>query len=124
MYDKRHNAHVFDFDLEIEVKTTIDDTICSVCERHLQEKALANEMVKEFDVFFDNRYIAHGTRNNQAVSHPCGNNPMKENTLYDGIEYLYRLVVEGSSSIRKRNRKRKKLARSRFTVERDLDSPN
>ena len=95
MYDKRHNAHVFDFDLKIEVKTTIDDTFCSVCERHLQEKALANEMAKEFDVFFDNRYIAHGTCNNQAVSHPCGNNSMKENILYDNIDCMSIFVMKG-----------------------------
>jgi len=84
--------------LEIDVKTIVSGTFCIVCEKHLEEKA-ANEAVQEFDVFFDNRYIACGTHNNQVLSHPCGNKLMKEDVLYDGIEDLYTFLVEGSSSI-------------------------
>jgi hypothetical protein len=62
----------------------------------LQEKVLANEVVEEFDLSFDNRYIASGIRNSQAESHPCGNNLTKEDVLYDDIDGLSISVVEGS----------------------------
>ena len=61
---KIDNIHLFDVDLEIELKTILDDTFCNVCGEHLQEKVLANETVKEFEVFFDNRYSGRGIHNN------------------------------------------------------------
>ena len=64
----------------------IDDIFHSLYDEHLQEKVLANEVVEEFDLSFDNRYIESGTRNSQAASHPCENNPMIENAPDDSID--------------------------------------
>ena len=85
MYNKIYSIHLFGFDLEIELKTTIDDTFYSLYNEHLQEKVLANEVVEEFDFSFDNRYIA-SARNSQAASHPCENNQMIENAPDDSID--------------------------------------
>ena len=82
---------LFDVDLEIELKTILYDTFDSVCEWHLQVKGLANEVVREFDEFSDNRYSEHDMYNNQVVSHPCGNNPTKGKSLYDDIDDWYTL---------------------------------
>ena len=72
-------------DLEIELKTILDDTLCSVCEQHLQEKVLTNERVKELEIFVDNRCNGYDIHNTLGVSHPCGNRIMKERLLCDDI---------------------------------------
>ena len=81
------------------MKTISNDIFCKVCEQHLEEKVLANETVKELEIFVDNRYSGRDMYNNQGVSHPCGNKIMEEVFLYDGIEDLYIFLVDGSSSI-------------------------
>ena len=85
-YDKTHSVYFFHFDLEIELKTIIDDIFRSVCEKHWQEKASANEAVEEFDLFYDNHYIDCDIHNSQVENHSCENNPMIENALDDGID--------------------------------------
>ena len=98
-YDKIHKCYHFDVDLEIEVKTTVDDIFCSAYEGPLQAKALPNEVREEFELSFGNRYIACGTRYSQAVSHSC-ENPMKEDVLYDDIDCMSISTVEGSLKTR------------------------
>jgi len=119
MYDKRNKVHLFDVDSEIDLKTISGGTLCILCEKHLEEKAPANETVKEFEVFSDNRYSGGGMRNNQVGSHPCGNKLMKEASLYDNIKDLYMLLVDGSSSIANVRRHEKDFGKK--TLARDLN---
>ncbi len=94
--NKTHSVLFFYFDLEIELKTMIDDIFHSLYDEHLQEKVLANEAVGEFDLSFDNRYIASDIHNSQVVSHSCENSLMKEDIFYDDIDGLSISLVEGS----------------------------
>ena len=96
MYNKIYNIHLFHFDLEIELKTMIDDIFHSLYDEHLQEKVLANEAVEEFDLSFDNRYIVSDIHNSQVVSHSCENSLMKEDIFYDDIDGLSISLVEES----------------------------
>ena len=81
----------------------------------MEEKA-GNEAGQEFDIFFDSRCIAHGTHNNQVLSHPCGSKLMKEGVLYDGIDDLYILLVGVSLSIVNVRRGEKKDFGTRFKL--------
>ena len=119
MYDKRNKVHLFDVDLEIDLKTISGGTLRILCKKHLEEKAPVNETVKEFEVFSDNRYSGGGMRNNQRGSHPCGNKLTKETSFYDDIEDLYTLLVDGSSSIANVRRHEKDFGKK--TLARDLN---